>query len=89
MKEILKFQIDYDRHVITVRGKNKRLGTKPWEMLLALLEAKGGLLTRDALAMRLNTQSPAEVNQAAAKVRQALGKRSVECVHGYGYRINR
>jgi Tol biopolymer transport system component/DNA-binding winged helix-turn-helix (wHTH) protein len=91
------FALDLDRYELRRAGRSVRLQRVPMELLILLVERRGGLLTRDEIIARLWTAN-AEVdtelglNTAIRKVRRALGDhadrpRFVETVVGKGYRF--
>ncbi|HLH29170.1 MAG TPA: response regulator transcription factor, partial [Acidimicrobiales bacterium] len=46
-------QVDTDRHLVFVRGKEVHLRRKEFELLTLLMENRGRLLTRDVLIDRI------------------------------------
>ena len=48
-----RLQVDFGRHIVRVNGKPVELTAKEFELLKALLEAKGRVLTRDFLLDRV------------------------------------
>jgi len=79
------------------RGRRKALARQPMELLLLLLERHGALVSRDAIAERLWSDSvfvdvDAGIHSAILRVRRVLGDTSkspkfVETVPGKGYRF--
>ena len=91
------FAVDVERRMITKHGVRVRLQTQPFQILAALLEKPGAIVSRDELRRRLwseNTFVDFEhgLNAAVARLRQALGDSSeepryIETVSKLGYRF--
>jgi DNA-binding winged helix-turn-helix (wHTH) protein len=72
------FQIDQQRQEVTKSGSRLRLQGKVYQVLLALVEKQGDVLTREELRMRIwpnetHVNYDANVNTTVNKLRQALG----------------
>jgi DNA-binding winged helix-turn-helix (wHTH) protein len=72
------FQIDQQRQEVTKNGARLRLQGKVYQVLLALVEKQGDVLTREELRLRLwpnetHVNYDANVNTTVNKLRQALG----------------
>jgi DNA-binding winged helix-turn-helix (wHTH) protein len=72
------FQIDQQRQEVTKGGTRLRLQGKVYQVLLALVEKQGDVLTREELRLRLwpnetHVNYDANVNTTVNKLRQALG----------------
>ena len=91
------FEVDLHQGVLRKRGVKVRLQTQPFQILAALLEEPGAVVTRDQLRRRLwpeDTFVDFEhgLNAAVARLRQALGDsaeqpRYIERVAKRGYRF--
>lgn len=88
--------VDIDRHVVEVSGKPVHLPPKEFELLVALLEKKGRVLTRRFLlervwgvGMDLN-MNVKTVDVAVGRLRGALGPlgQRIVAVQSYGYRLD-
>jgi anti-anti-sigma factor len=91
------FEVDLEAHELRKNGRQVRLQEKPFQVLVALLEEEGKLVTREALRQRL---WPTDIfvdfdnglNTAVSKLRQALGDsvkkhRYFETLARRGYRF--
>jgi DNA-binding winged helix-turn-helix (wHTH) protein len=91
------FRLDVSQRDLTRHGERLRVQDQPMELLIALLERPGRLVTRAELRARL---WPADtfvdfdhgVNAAVKRLRDSLGDcaetpRFVETVHRHGYRF--
>ncbi|HEY2823815.1 MAG TPA: winged helix-turn-helix domain-containing protein [Candidatus Acidoferrum sp.] len=72
------FQIDQQRQEVSKSGSRLRLQGKVYQVLLALVEKQGDVLTREELRLRLwpnetHVNYDANVNTTVNKLRQALG----------------
>jgi autotransporter-associated beta strand protein len=72
------FQIDRQRQEITRNGERLKLQGKVYQVLMALLEKPGGVVTREELRVRLwpaetHVNYDANVNTTVNKLRQVLG----------------
>src|SRR6202049_2384990 len=89
------FQIDQQRQEITKNGERLKLQGKVYQVLLALIEKQGEVVTRDELRQRLwpaetHVNYDANVNTTVNKLRQALGDSSdkplyIETIPRKGY----
>ena len=89
------FQIDQQRQEVTRNGARLKLQGKVYQVLLALLEKPGEVVTREELRMRLwpadtHVNYDANVNTTVNKLRQALGDSSdkplyIETIPRKGY----
>jgi DNA-binding response OmpR family regulator len=75
------FRIDQHRQEVTRNGVRLKLQGKVYQILLALLEKPGEVVTREELRMRLwpadtHVNYDANVNTTVNKLRQALGDSS-------------
>ena len=93
------FQIDQQRQEVTKSGSRLRLQGKVYQVLLALVEKQGDVLTREELRLRLwpnetHVNYDANVNTTVNKLRQALGDSCekpiyIETVPRKGYCLRR
>ena len=72
------FQVDHQRQEITKNGSRLKLQGKVYQVLVALLEKQGEVVTREELRHRLwpadtHVNYDANVNTTVNKLRQALG----------------
>jgi DNA-binding winged helix-turn-helix (wHTH) protein len=89
------FEIDQQRQEVTKSGARLRLQGKVYQVLLALIEKRGEVVTREELRVRLwpadtHVNYDANVNTTVNKLRQALGDSSdqplyIETVPRRGY----
>ena len=89
------FRIDQQKQEVTKNGSRLKLQGKVYQILLALLEKPGEVVTREELRMRLwpadtHVNYDANVNTTVNKLRQALGDSSdkplyVETIPRKGY----
>src|SRR3984893_4704271 len=89
------FQVDQHRQEVTKSGARLKLQGKVYQVLLALIEKQGEVVTREELRMRLwpadtHVNYDANVNTTVNKLRQALGDSSdqplyIETVPRRGY----
>ncbi|MGC1905864.1 MAG: winged helix-turn-helix domain-containing protein [Candidatus Acidiferrum sp.] len=89
------FQVDQQRQEVTRNGSRLRLQGKVYQVLIALIEKQGEVLTREELRLRLwpnetHVNYDANVNTTVNKLRQALGDSSdkpiyIETVPRKGY----
>ena len=89
------FQVDQRRQEVTKSGSRLKLQGKVYQVLLALIEKQGEVVTREELRMRLwpadtHVNYDANVNTTVNKLRQALGDSSdqplyIETVPRRGY----
>jgi two-component system alkaline phosphatase synthesis response regulator PhoP len=96
--EVTRFkdlQVDWGRHLVTVKGKAVELTTKEFELLRALLEARGRVLSREALldkvwgydrAVEIETRTvDLHISQLRKKLRHLSGH--IVTVKNAGYRF--
>jgi DNA-binding winged helix-turn-helix (wHTH) protein len=89
------FQVDQLRQEVSKNGVRLKLQGKVYQVLLALIEKQGGVVTRDELRLRLwpadtHVNYDANVNTTVNKLRQALGDSSdkplyIETIPRRGY----
>jgi DNA-binding winged helix-turn-helix (wHTH) protein len=89
------FQIDQQRQEVSKNGVRLKLQGKVYQVLLALIEKQGEVVTREDLRMRLwpadtHVNYDANVNTTVNKLRQALGDSSdkplyIETIPRKGY----
>jgi DNA-binding winged helix-turn-helix (wHTH) protein len=89
------FEIDKQRQEVTKNGSRLKLQGKVYQLLLALVEKQGEVVTREELRLRLwpaetQVNCTPNVNTTVSKLRQALGDSSekplyIETVPGRGY----
>jgi DNA-binding winged helix-turn-helix (wHTH) protein len=89
------FQLDQETQEVTQNGVRLKIQGKVYQVLLALLEKRGEVLSRDELRLRLWSSTArvnyeANVNTTVNKLRQALGDSSdkpkfIETVPRKGY----
>lgn len=91
------FQVDQHRQEVSKNGTRLRLQGKVYQVLMALIEKQGEVVTREELRMRLwpadtHVNYDANVNTTVNKLRQALGDSSdtpayVETIPRKGYSL--
>jgi TolB-like protein/DNA-binding winged helix-turn-helix (wHTH) protein/Flp pilus assembly protein TadD len=91
------YEVDTTRNELRKFGARIRLEPKPWQLLVALLERAGSVVTRNDLQQELwgadlFVEFDKGLNVAVAKVRAALSdlpekSRYIETVPGQGYRF--
>jgi DNA-binding winged helix-turn-helix (wHTH) protein len=91
------FQVDQHRQEVSKNGQRLRLQGKVYQVLMALIEKQGEVVTREELRMRLwpadtHVNYDANVNTTVNKLRQALGDSSetpayVETIPRKGYSL--
>jgi DNA-binding winged helix-turn-helix (wHTH) protein len=91
------FQVDQHRQEVSKGGVRLRLQGKVYQVLMALIEKQGEVVTREELRMRLwpadtHVNYDANVNTTVNKLRQALGDSSdtpayVETIPRKGYSL--
>jgi len=89
------FQVDQQREEVTKNGARLKLQGKVYQVLVALIEKQGEVVTRDELRLRLwpadtHVNYDANVNTTVNKLRQALGDSSdkpqfIETIPRKGY----
>jgi DNA-binding winged helix-turn-helix (wHTH) protein len=89
------FQVDQQRQEVTKNGTRLKLQGKVYQVLIALVEKQGDVVTREELRVRLwpaesQVNYDANVNTTVNKLRQALGDSSdkplfIETVPRKGY----
>jgi DNA-binding winged helix-turn-helix (wHTH) protein len=89
------FQVDQQRQEVTKSGSRLKLQGKVYQVLLALIEKQGEVVTREELRLRLwpadtHVNFDANVNTTVNKLRQALGDSSdqplfIETIPRRGY----
>ena len=89
------FQVDQQRQEVSRNGVRLKLQGKVYQVLLALIEKQGEVVTRDELRLRLwpadtHVNYDANVNTTVNKLRQALGDSSdkplyIETIPRRGY----
>ena len=89
------FQVDQQRQEVTRGGARLKLQGKVYQVLLALIEKQGEVVTREELRLRLwpadtHVNYDANVNTTVNKLRQALGDSSdkplyIETIPRKGY----
>lgn len=89
------FQVDQHRQEVSKNGVRLKLQGKVYQVLLALIEKQGEVVTREELRMRLwpadtHVNYDANVNTTVNKLRQALGDSSdkplyIETIPRKGY----
>src|SRR5205085_1048117 len=86
------FELQPDERRLLASGKPVRLGRHAFELLSALVENSGRLLTKDQLLERIWPKVIVEENTLQAHVsalRKALGADAIATVSGLGYRFTR
>lgn len=91
-----EIECNVDRRTVTVAGRPVHLVNKEFELLRALIEAKGRVLTRDVLLDRVwGYEKPRElgtrtVDVHIGRLRQKLGQAGIHIltVPNVGYRLN-
>src|ERR1700731_2209074 len=89
------FQVDQQREEVTKNGMRLKLQGKVYQVLVALIEKQGEVVTREELRLRLwpadtHVNYDANVNTTVNKLRQALGDSSdkplyIETIPRRGY----
>ena len=89
------FQVDQQREEVSKNGSRLKLQGKVYQVLVALIEKQGEVVTRDELRLRLwpadtHVNYDANVNTTVNKLRQALGDSSekplyIETIPRKGY----
>src|SRR6267143_5120383 len=89
------FQVDQHRQEVSKNGARLKLQGKVYQVLLALIEKQGEVVTREELRLRLwpadtHVNYDANVNTTLNKLRQALGDSSerplyIETIPRKGY----
>jgi DNA-binding winged helix-turn-helix (wHTH) protein len=89
------FQVDQQRQEVTKNGVRLKLQGKVYQVLLALIEKQGNVVTREEIRFRLwpadtHVNYDANVNTTVNKLRQALGDSSdkplyIETIPRKGY----
>jgi DNA-binding winged helix-turn-helix (wHTH) protein len=89
------FQVDQQREEVSKNGTRLKLQGKVYQVLVALIEKQGEVVTRDELRLRLwpadtHVNYDANVNTTVNKLRQALGDSSekplyIETIPRKGY----
>jgi len=89
------FQVDQQRQEVSKNGARLKLQGKVYQVLMALIEKQGEVVTRDELRLRLwpadtHVNYDANVNTTVNKLRQALGDSSdkplyIETIPRKGY----
>jgi DNA-binding winged helix-turn-helix (wHTH) protein len=89
------FQVDQQRQEVTKNGARLKLQGKVYQVLLALIEKQGDVVTREEIRFRLwpadtHVNYDANVNTTVNKLRQALGDSSdkplyIETIPRKGY----
>ena len=87
-----RFQVWPDRRDLLADGQPLRLGGRAFDVLLALLEARGAVVSREALKARVWPNQTVEDNNLAAQIvalRKALGEERglIRTVAGRGYQF--
>ncbi|MBI3547538.1 MAG: response regulator transcription factor [Elusimicrobia bacterium] len=90
-----KIEVDSGRHEVRINGKYKRIAPREFQLLTMLIEANGGVLSRDQLLSRIwgydNTMkiSTRTVDQHVARLRRGLGpeRKRIVTVKNFGYKI--
>src|ERR1700739_1212146 len=77
------FQVDQQRQEVSKNGTRLKLQGKVYQVLMALIEKQGEVVTRDELRLRLwpadtHVNYDANVNTTVNKLRQALGGSSAQ-----------
>jgi DNA-binding winged helix-turn-helix (wHTH) protein len=80
------FQVDQQRQEVSKNGVRPKLQGKVYQVLLALIEKQGEVVTRDDLRLRLwpadaHVNYDANVNTTVNKLRQALGDSSEKALY--------
>jgi two-component system, OmpR family, phosphate regulon response regulator PhoB len=86
-------KVDFERHAVEVHGRDVALTATEFKLLTEIIQAKGKVLTRDALLSRVwgyEFEGYARtVDTHVRRLRQKLGELAgvVETVRGVGYRF--
>jgi DNA-binding winged helix-turn-helix (wHTH) protein len=87
-----RFQVSPDRREVLADGRPVKLGGRAFDVLMALIEARGAVVSRDALMARVWPGRIIEENSLAAQIvalRAALGpeRELIRTVSGRGYQF--
>jgi predicted ATPase/DNA-binding winged helix-turn-helix (wHTH) protein len=87
-----EFELDVDNRQLLLRGEALPLRARPFDLLVALVENAGRLVTKDALLDRVWPKLVVEENNLqvhVAALRKLLGHDAIATVPGRGYRFTR
>ena len=79
-----------ERRLLAVDGRPVELGARAFDLLLALAEQPGRLVTKNALIERVWPKLVVDENNLPAQVaslRRVLGAGAIRTVPGFGYRL--
>ena len=83
---------DFNRHLFQVKGKSVRLSPKEKKILLALIEARGVVVSRQQIIDSAwdgeQTLDSRTVDQHMARLRRKVGRGVVNTVPLFGYQIS-
>src|ERR1700739_2133324 len=87
-----RFQVSPDRREVLAHGRPVKLGGRAFDVLMALIEARGAVVSKDALMTRVWPGRIIEENSLAAQIvvlRAALGPERglIRTISGRGYQF--
>src|ERR1700757_3541879 len=87
-----RFQVSPDRREVLADGRPVKLGGRAFDVLMALIEARGAVVSKEALMARVWPGRTIEENSLAAQIaalRAALGpeRELIRTVSGRGYQF--
>src|ERR1700739_2476676 len=87
-----RFQVSPDRREVLAAGRQVKLGGRAFDVLMALIEARGAVVSKEALMARVWPGRTIEENSLAAQIaalRAALGpeRELIRTVSGRGYQF--
>ena len=83
---------DFERQILTIKGKEEKLSKKEEEFLNYLLHNRGKVLSSDELMVNVwsydNSPSNATLRTYIKNLRQLFGEESISTIRGVGYVFN-
>lgn len=81
-------EIDLDRQLVEVNGREVPLTAQEWNLFEQLAERPGTIVSKEDLAARGGTPSQSnKVEFHVSRLRRKLGRWSIETIRGRGYRL--
>lgn len=85
--------VDLNKNEIYKNGKWIELNGKPMKILKFLIRNEGRIVTRENIIDNVYYDRPdimnSTINSHIWRLRGVVGKDSIECISGYGYKLNR
>ena len=84
------FELSAQERTLTAGGKPLELGARAFDLLVALVEQPGRLVTKAALLERVWPRLVVDENNLPAQIaslRRVLGAGAIRTVQGFGYRL--